>query len=581
MSESALLFSDNHLVGVVIGVDTSRVLIEVSNHDLVTRMQIGGLLAIQGATADEYLIAIVDRIVRNVESRISFELETPEGEIPSQQDQRDVVRVLMVGTYRTRVGSLSNVFKRGADSFPQIDRKCYLIEASNLQRLMSIFVANVSPEKRLQLGHFVNDKEAVAVADGDRFFQRHAAIVGSTGSGKSWTVGLILERASKLENPNLIVLDMHGEYAPLGEGPTPLASTMRIAGPGDLGSNPADAIFLPYWLLNREEMLSLILERGDNAPNQAARFTHHVYTLKEETLKSLGKDDILASFTVDSPIPYDIKELLHRLEVEDEAKVEGAKPGTEKQGPFFGKLTRLIARLRSRIEDRRNGFMFSPPDSAQCYEWLNHFAIRFLRSVDRSGIKIVDFSEVPSDVLPVVAGVFARLLYDVQFWMKAEARVPLTLVCDEAHLYLPVSDAADAISERALDTFERIAKEGRKYGVSLLVVSQRPADVSRTILSQCNNFLSLRLSNDQDQAVVRRLMPESMAGLTDVLPLLDIGEALLLGDAVVLPTRVKLDAPTIRPSSATKPFWTEWQLKPSEDSAIASGVECLRRQSRL
>jgi uncharacterized protein len=583
MPDTALDFDDKDMIGTVIGVDTSRVFIEVANHELVTRMQIGGLLAIQGSTADEYLIGITDRIVRNVESRLSLELETPAGELPMEEVQRDMVRIVMVGTYRTRVGSLTNVFKRGADSFPQIDRKCFLIEAANLQRLMSIFVSNLSPEKRLQLGHYVHDKTAIAVADGDRFFQRHAAIVGSTGSGKSWAVGLILERSSKLEHPNLIVLDMHGEYAPLGEGDAPIALTMRIAGPGDLSvsSSPEDIIFLPYWLLNREEMLSLILERGENAPNQAARFTHHVHKLKEETLEALGKVDVLASFTVDSPIPYDINELLFRLTAEDEEKVEGARAGTEKQGPFYGKLTRLIARLRSRIEDRRNGFMFAPPQSALEYDWLNDLAVKFLRSEQRNGIKVLDFSEVPSDVLPVVVGVFARLLYDVQFWMKSDDRVPVTFVCDEAHLYLPVADEADSIAQRALDTFERIAKEGRKYGVSLLVVSQRPADVSRTILSQCNNFLALRLSNDQDQAVIRRLMPESMAAITDILPLLDIGEALLLGDAVVLPTRVKLDPPTIKPSSATKLFWTEWQLKPSEELSISSGVECLRRQSRI
>lgn len=581
MSETALVFEQKDVIGAVMGVDTSRVFIEVENHDLVTSMQIGGLLAIQGSTATEYLIGITDRIVRNLDSRLSFDNETDEGAVPVEEVQRDIVRVVMVGTYRTMVGSQTNVFKRGADSFPQIDRKCFMIEAANLQRLMSIFVLNLPEGKRLQLGHYIHDKTAIAVADGDRFFQRHAAIVGSTGSGKSWTVALILERASKLDHPDLIVLDMHGEYGTLGEGASPLALSMRMAGPGDLASPGANTVFLPYWLLNREEMLSLILERGDNAPNQAARFTHHVYKLKEETLKALGKTDILASFTVDSPIPYDIEELLAKLKSEDEEKVEGAKAGSEKQGPFFGKLTRLIARLRSRIDDRRNGFMFTPPQSAMDYGWLNDFAVKFLSSDSHNGIKVLDFSEVPSDVLPVVVGVFARLLYDVQFWMKAEARVPVTLVCDEAHLYLPVSEDSDAIADRALDTFEKIAKEGRKYGVSLLVVSQRPADVSRTILSQCNNFLALRLSNDQDQAVIRRLMPDSMAGLTDVLPLLDIGEALLLGDAVILPTRVKLDAPTIKPSSATKPFWTEWQHKPSEKDAISSGVECLRRQSRV
>ena len=128
--------------------------------------------------------------------------------------------------------------------------------------------------------------------------------------------------------------------------------------------------------------------------------------------------------------------------------------------------------------------------------------------------------------------------------------------------------------------FERIAKEGRKYGVSLLVVSQRPSDVSRTILSQCNNFVVLRLTNDVDQSVVRRLMPDSMAGLTDMLPLLDVGEAFLLGDAVLLPTRIKLDPPKIKPASATRDFWTDWGKMEPNTSAIEASVEALRRQTR-
>ena len=174
--------------------------------------------------------------------------------------------------------------------------------------------------------------------------------------------------------------------------------------------------------------------------------------------------------------------------------------------------------------------MFKPTDYAKKYEWLADIAIKMLGSDSKNkGIKIIDFSEVPSDVLPVVAGTFSRILYDLQFWLEPEKRLPFALVCDEAHIYLPVKSEADAVEKQALAIFERIAKEGRKYGVSLVVVSQRPSDVSRTILSQCNNFLVLRLTNDADQNVVRKLMPDSMVGLTGMLPLLDIGEALLLG----------------------------------------------------
>ena len=253
----------------------------------------------------------------------------------------------------------------------------------------------------------------------------------------------------------------------------------------------------------------------------------------------------------------------------------------EKKGDWNGKLSRFIARLRAKLEDKRYGFMFRPPVDAEDYAWLaSHVSRFFLSNNENKGIKIIDFSEVPSDVLPVVVGVFVRLLYNIQFWLDSDKRSPFTIVCDEAHLYLPVKENADAVEKQALYSFERIAKEGRKYGVSLLVVSQRPSDVSRTILSQCNNFLILRLTNDQDQSVVKRLIPDSMSGLTDILPLLETGEALLLGDSVLLPARIKLDPPEMKPSSATRNFWTEWGTTEPDESAVLKAVETLRRQTR-
>jgi uncharacterized protein len=573
-------FSEAELIGSVISVDTSRVWINVTNHVLVTRIGILNLVAVQGFTATEYLIGVVDRVTRDVESEALLEQESAQGVVPIEESQKDLVRIVLIGTFYTVQGEKHNIFKRGADSFPQIDRKCYIIEAGNLQTLMNCLSEEIEPEKRLHLGHFVVDKKASAVADGNRFFQRHAALLGSTGSGKSWTVALILERASALSFPNLIVLDMHGEYTPLTQKGG-FATAYRIASPGDLEQPSEDVVFLPYWLLNREEMLAMILDRSDsNAPNQASRFTHHVRDLKSEALKTLDKKDVLETFTVDSPVPYRIEELLARLEDDDTGEKAGRR-GDSIKGDWNGKLTRFIARLTSKLEDRRYGFLFKPPSASLKYSWLSELAQKFFMSgKDKHGIKIIDFSSVPSDVLPVVTGVFARFLYDVQFWMSEEKRTPLTLVCDEAHLYLPVKDQVDPIELRAVENFERIAKEGRKYGVSLLVVSQRPSDVSRTILSQCNNFIVLRLTNDQDQNVVKRLMPDSMAGLTEILPLLDTGEALMLGDAVLLPTRVRLTKPKIQPSSATRDFWTEWSNREPDKEAIFSAVEHLRKQTR-
>lgn len=577
-----LAFTESNRLGKVAAVDTSRVLVTVENAVLLPRAAVGSLCAIQGTTAQEYLIGITERVTRQLREQTA----QPDPMIPTALALEivpdDTIRVVLLGTYRTIEGRLHNRFKRGADSFPQIDRECFLIEGGNLQRFMSLLGKDLEVDQRLELGHFVLDKTATAIANGDRFFQRHAAILGSTGSGKSYAVSLILERASARKHANIIVFDMHGEYSSLASDASPIASGFRIAGPGDLDKPEENVLFLPYWLLNRDEMLSMILDRSDqNAPNQASRFTLHVKDLKEATLVKEKKTDVRATFTVDSPIPYSLSDLVAKLSLDDTAKGVGSDGKREVKGEWEGRLTRFVSRLEAKSEDRRYGFMFKPPSEALKYDWLYKQVAKLLASgKGKPGIKIVDFSEVPSDVLPVVTGVFARLLYDVQFWMQPESRTPFVFVCDEAHLYLPVKDDADAIARQALYAFERIAKEGRKYGVSLLVVSQRPSDVSRTILSQCNNFLVLRLTNDQDQSVVRRLMPDSLGGILDGLPLLDTGEAVLLGDAILLPARIKLNMPRIEPLSATRDFWKEWGDKEPMPAAVAAAVETLRRQSR-
>lgn len=577
---AALQFAEADLLGCVSSVDTSRVAVDVSNSELLTRIGIGNLIAIKGSTEREFLIAITERVTRSLSDAFPDELPADDDDLPLTAVPTDTVRGALIGTYRTVDGEKKNTFKRGADSFPQIDRECYVVEGANLQRFMGIFGADYPPNERLKLGVFVADRTAEAIASGDKFFQRHAAILGSTGSGKSYAVALILERAAQLKYPNILVFDMHGEYAPLADMANGgFATRLRIAGPGDLAAPADDALFLPYWLLNRDEMMSMILDRSDqNAPNQASRFTSHVRTLKEKTLNAEGKVDVAKTFTVDSPIPYAIKELLDILNTDNTTK------GVGKTGPVKGewedKLTRFISRMEAKLDDRRYGFMFTPPPAANTYGWLAAQITKLLGSNGGKGIKIIDFSEVPSDVLPVVTGTLARLLYDVQFWMAGDKRTPITLLCDEAHLYLPVRDDADAVQRQALGAFERIAKEGRKYGFSLLVVSQRPSDVSRTILSQCNNFLSLRLTNDADQGVIKRLMPDSLAGLTSVLPLLDTGEALMLGDAVLLPSRIKLDLPAVKPDSATRDFWKDWGEKAPDVAALASAVESLRSQTR-
>lgn len=361
MTEAALQFSESDRIGRVASVDTSRVAVDVTNSVLLTRIGIGQLIAIRGATEQEYLIAMTERVTRSTREDFQEQVEDEEFSTLVANVPTDLLQGVLIGTFRTVEGAKANTFKRGADSFPQIDRDCFVIASANLQRFMGILGAGFSADERLKLGTFVADRSADAIASGDKFFQRHAAILGSTGSGKSWAVALILERAAKLKFPNIIVFDMHGEYAPLAnKSAGGSAERFRIAGPGDLEHPGDDALFLPYWLLNRDEMLSMILDRSDqNAPNQASRFTLHVRNLKEETLDNEHKTSVKKTFTVDSPIPYDVKKLLALLNADNTAK------GIGKTGPVKGewedKLTRFLSRLEAKLDDRRYGFMFAPP----------------------------------------------------------------------------------------------------------------------------------------------------------------------------------------------------------------------------
>lgn len=575
-----LSFSEKDLLGSVTHVDTEQIIVEIENEVALEQISVGNIVAIETCKQHEKLIALIDRVTR----KYVDDTDDDESDISDLMiSSADFIKVSIIGTYHAVHGESHDIFKRGIDSFPQISSKCYSIVGTNLQNFMNILGKDISAEKRLNIGKFMMDTHADAVLDGNKFFQRHAAILGSTGSGKSWCVANILEKASRLKYASIIVFDMHGEYKALAEGPERIAELLRIAGPGDLGAATQDTLYLPYWLLNREELLSMILDRSDmNAPNQASRFTKHVRDLKALTLNENGQEEVKNTFTVDSPIPFSMQALLRELTADDTTKGVGVG-GKPVKGDWEGKLTRFISRLKTKIEDKRYGFMFQPPEEVQDYGWLASMLCSLLGYDEtKKGIRVIDFSEVPSDILPVVTGTLARLLYNVQFWMAPETRRPFTIVCDEAHLYLPIKEDADTVQKQALYNFERIAKEGRKYGVSILAVSQRPADVSKTILSQCNNFIVLRLTNERDKSVIKNLMPDSLKSTIEFLPLLDVGEALAVGDAILLPSKIVLDKPdqSHRPMSATKNFWDEWDSNCPENEAITAAVESLRKQCR-
>ena len=224
--------------------------------------------------------------------------------------------------------------------------------------------------------------------------------------------------------------------------------------------------------------------------------------------------------------------------------------------------------------------MFSSDESLLSYDYMGELCTKLMApSVDgKKGVKIIDFSEVPSDILPLIVSLIARVIFSVQQWTPVDARHPIAIFCDEAHLYIP-ANTEKSIDDASLVTFERISKEGRKYGVGLVVISQRPSEVNRTVLSQSNNFIAMRLTNVDDQSVVKRLLPDSLGDYAEMLPILDIGEALVVGDASLLPSRIRVTAPNLKPRSATIDFWDEWS-KEKTAVDLRNAIEALRKQSR-
>ena len=561
-------FEDTSLIGNVIAVDTSSVVVKVENEDVLSEIQVNNLVAIKASKQRQTLIGMVSKIIRKFSEMLDDSDEI---------EKDDVVKITLIGTLLDKFGTRENIFKRTLESVPEITAQCYIMNNEDLSNFMSVLSVNSEgKDNSLKIGNYTLNKDATAYLDGNRLFQKHAVIVGSTGSGKSCTVATLIEEIAKLQSSNAVVFDIHGEYEPIiGEN----IKHFKIAGPSDGVSD--GFIYLPYWLLTYEEMISMMIDRSDNnAPNQAMIFSRTVYKCKKDYLISVGKSDIVDDITIDSPTPYDIKTLLDELNAINSEVVPGAKAGSTKKGDFNGTLSRFIQRLENKVSDKRLNFLFSSDESLLNYDYMVKLCSKLmLPASSNGGVKIIDFSEVPSDVLPLVVSLVARLIFSVQQWTDREKINPIAIFCDEAHLYIP-QNTKQGIEAQSLNSFERIAKEGRKYGIGLVVITQRPSEVDRTVLSQSSNFIAMRLTNADDQNVIKKLLPDSLGNFGELLPILDVGEALIVGDASLLPSRINVNKPNPEPNSATIGFWSEWS-KESTGNSLDIAIESLRRQTKI
>ncbi|HEX3677187.1 MAG TPA: DUF87 domain-containing protein [Sphingomicrobium sp.] len=448
---------------------------------------------------------------------------------------------------RDSAGKLSN-FRRGVTRYPIPGAEVLPVTTDDLH---AVFAA--SDEPHIEIGTVYPTDDIRGTLYVDPMLSKHFAVLGSTGTGKSTSVALILHRISELSpEGHILMIDPHGEYS------------AAFKNCGELFN--VDNLQLPYWLMNFEEHCEVILTaHGAERQRDADLLAKCLLSARTK-----GKD--LSQFgkvTVDSPIPYLLTDL-HTIIVNEMGKLDRAGDSLP-----FQRLKTKIEELRS---DPRYTFMFSGVLVSDSMPAL--IAKLFRLPSQGRPISIVDVSGVPSEITSVVVSVLARMVFDYAIWSRTEAQKPLLLVCEEAHRYVPKDEHQEGQAVRKI--LERIAKEGRKYGVSLGLITQRPSDLAEGVLSQCGSIIAMRLNNDRDQACVRAAMPEGARGFLDAIPALRNRECIVCGEGVAIPIRVRFDdlEPEKRPASSDPSFARLWRETGDEAGIISRTIKRWRGHGR-
>lgn len=464
------------------------------------------------------------------------------------------------------IGSVDNEgqFERGVSTYPTTGAEVHVVSGVELEVLFSKY-----QEKGYDIGVLSSQPDVKVFLEPTRLFGRHFAILGQTGAGKSWSVASLIQQAlAVMPKAHIIVLDLHGEYC------WQKADGSKDAAFKDDHFRYVDAkeLEMPYWLMTYAELCDLLIDHSEReAANQTAFFRDTLYDLKQAEKVSLGLERV----TVDTPVYFSLDELMNRVKTENERMVPGqTKPV---KGPLHGSFDRFLIRLQSKLNDIRYDFLLKPAKrttSGTLAELLRDFV--GLGDPKRP-VTVIDLSTVPFDVRPTVSAQIGRLAFEFNFWNPQYREFPILLVCEEAHAY--ITRDRDSQYAGARKSMERIAKEGRKYGVGIGVVSQRPHELSETVLAQCGTFLCLRITNPDDQSYVRSLVPEAERGIVDILAGLGRGECLALGEAVPIPTRFRFKQPSPAPNSDDIDFYAKWKDGP-DDIDVESIVDRWRRQQR-
>jgi DNA helicase HerA-like ATPase len=453
-------------------------------------------------------------------------------------------------------------FSRGVAHFPTTGAELHLVTAPTLSLLFSKYSA-----ADFRIGKLSAFETVDVFMDPDAFFGRHAAILGQSGSGKSWSVTSFIQSTLRaMPNAHVIILDLHGEYGskewdPSTSPPFP-ADKVRCIKASDLE--------IPYWLLTYEELIELLIDGDDpNASVQIAFLRGTLLELKRESNEHLD----IGHITVDSPIYFPLETLLERFKFANETTADFGKSKTA----LTGKFDQLLVKLQSRLNDTRYDFLLRPK-KRNSSESLAGLLRDFVGLGDQNAkVTVLDLSSVPFDVHPTVTAQIGRLAFEFNYWNPKCREFPIFLIAEEAHSYIPRATVSGHQGTRR--SFERIAKAGRKYAVGLCVVSQRPNELSETVLSQCSTFVCLRITNPDDQEYVRALVPDSARGILEALTSLAQGEAIATGEGVPMPVRFRVTMPDPPPNAQDIEYAAMWARGP-QDTDVEHIVDCWRRQRR-
>ena len=435
-------------------------------------------------------------------------------------------------------------FRRGVTRYPMPGCAVYPVSTADLKQIYA-----ADDRANIEIGTVYPTRDIRAALYVDALLGKHFALLGSTGTGKSTSAALILHRICDMApQGHIVMVDPHGEYAAAFKGNGAIYDVSNLQ--------------MPYWLMNFEEHCEVFITSQGSE--------RHIDTdilakclLMARAKGRLGQE--ISKLTVDAPIPYLLSDLTNLISLE-----MGKMDRAGDTAPYL----RVKTKIDEVKADPRYGFMFSGMLVA---DTMASFIERVFRLPgDGKPISIIDVSGVPSEITSVVVAVLARMVFDFAIWSRNEPQRPILLVCEEAHRYIPATDSQTSVGR----ILSRIAKEGRKYGVSLGLITQRPSDLAEGVLSQCGTIIAMRLNNDRDQAFVRAAMPEGARGFLDVIPALRNRECIVCGEGVAVPIRVSFDslAEDRRPASEDPLFSRLWREVGQEDQIIARTIKRWRAQ---